>query len=93
MSQGLLTLPSEETLRQVEQKLGAHSSWEQDAYLRIRIQNLTEDEKHVTLQIDEIYVGKKPELSGAEGRIYGLTQDGRVASTVLTFMVGYSNLR
>ena len=55
------------------------------AYLKQRVTTLSHFEKTVILLVDEIYTAKRVEYSN--GKFIGLTDDGKVAKTVVTFMV------
>ena len=54
-------------------------------YLKQRTASLTNQEKIVTLLIDEVYTAQRIEYNN--GAFIGLTEDGLPAKTVLAFMV------
>ncbi|KAG1680864.1 hypothetical protein GQR58_012120 [Nymphon striatum] len=43
--------------------------------------------KNITNKVDEIYSAKRTEYSDAKGQIFGVTDDGEVAQTLLGFMI------
>ena len=53
--------------------------------MKQRVSTLRNFEKTVVLLFDEIYTAKREEYSN--GKFIGLTDDGKIAKTVLTFMV------
>ena len=55
------------------------------SYLKQRTENLEENEKIVTLMIDEVYTANRIEYSN--GTFVGLNNDGEPVKTVQTFMV------
>ena len=54
-------------------------------YLKRRASNLTEQQRIVTLIIDEVYTAQRMEYSN--GRFIGMTDNGEPAKTVFTFMI------
>ena len=54
-------------------------------YLKQRTMALTDQQRIVTLMIDEVYTARRVEYSN--GAFIGLSEDGVPARTVLTFMV------
>ena len=54
-------------------------------YFLKRTSDLSEMDRHVVLQIDEIYTAQRVEYTG--GNIVGLSENGSVAKTGLNFMV------
>ena len=54
-------------------------------YLKNRTRKIKEEEKIVTLMVDEVYTAHRVEYSN--GKFIGLTDDGVPAKTVLAFMV------
>lgn len=85
LQQQLLCLPSVCTLRKLTRKLSTDSGLEIENYLRLRTAKLDGLECNVLLMIDEIYLSKRIEYSG--GQVYGLTEKGEAATTMLCFMV------
>ncbi|KAG1687934.1 hypothetical protein GQR58_008215 [Nymphon striatum] len=82
--QNFLTIPSERTLQTITDKVGNISEF---SYLNARVSKLKHYEKNVILIIDEIYSAKRTEYSAAKGQIFGVTDDGEVAQTLLGFMI------
>ncbi|KAG1670642.1 hypothetical protein GQR58_016742 [Nymphon striatum] len=82
--QNFLTIPSERTLQTITNKVGNISEF---SYLNARVSKLKHYEKNVILIIDEIYSAKRTEYSAAKGQIFGVTDDGEVAQTLLGFMI------
>ena len=54
-------------------------------YVRSRVSSLNDREKKMVLIIDEIYTAQRIEYQN--GRVIGLTKDGKPAKTVLAFMI------
>ncbi|KAG1670933.1 SRSF protein kinase 1 [Nymphon striatum] len=82
--QNFLTIPSERTLQTITDKVGNISEF---SYLNAGVSKLKQYEKNVILIIDEIYSAKRTEYSAAKGQIFGVTDDGEVAQTLLGFMI------
>ncbi|KAG1701392.1 hypothetical protein GQR58_004763 [Nymphon striatum] len=82
--QNFLTIPSERTLQTITDKVGNISEF---SYLNARVSKLKHYEKNVILIIDEIYSAKRTEYSAAKGQIFGVTDDGEVAQTLLGIMI------
>jgi len=85
LGEEILSLPSEKTLRRLFQKISLSTETVCDDYLKVRSGPLNTFEKNVILIIDEVYIAKKVEYSA--GKMYGLTSDGQLATTVLSFMI------
>ena len=85
LNQNVLSLPSITTLKKITRKVNTERGLSNISYLRLRQSKLEEMQRHCLLMIDEIYIRKQPEYSG--GRIYGLTDDSKVANTLLCFMI------
>ena len=83
--ENVLCLPSTNTLKKVTRRLSSVTTDDNSAYLQLRVSQLNEPERTVTLIIDEIYIAKRVEYSS--NGVQGLTADGSVASTLLCFMV------
>ena len=81
----VLILPSISRLRQYSSGLSVETGTLDLSYLASRTQSLNEKERMVTLMIDEVYTAQRIEYSN--GCFVGLTEDGKPAKTVLTFMV------
>jgi hypothetical protein len=82
--QNVLYLPSVSTLKKVTRRLNPNDGLDNSAYLALRASKLNEQERAVTLIIDEIYIAKRVEYSS--GQVVGLTTDGDTASTLLCFV-------
>lgn len=65
--------------------MDSKSGLDNTQYLSLRASNLNHYGMHVVLMIDEIYLGKRIELSG--GDIFGFTEEGLVAETALCFLI------
>ena len=78
-------LPSISRLRQLSRTTSVHLEDIDISFLKTRSSALSEREKIVTLLIDEVYTAQKVEYEN--GKFIGLTSDGQIAKTVLTFMV------
>jgi len=85
LEENVLCLPSTNILKKVTRRLRSVTTVDNSAYLQLRLSQLNEPERTVTLIIDEIYIAKRVEYSS--GGVQGLTADGSVASTLLCFMV------
>ncbi len=81
----LFILPTVRRLQQLSEGTSVTTGTVQKTYLRQRSATLKEDEKIVILLIDEVYAAQRVEM--VNGRIIGMTENGAVAKTVLTFMV------
>ena len=83
----LFILPTVRRLRQIScTTISRFSSLSIDKeYFRTRTSTLTDIDRHVVMQIDEIYSAQRVEYSG--GDIVGVASDGSAAKTVLAFMV------
>ena len=81
----VLLLPSISRLQQYSSALSVETGVLDLSYLGNRTKNLTENERMVTLMIDEVYTAQRIEYNN--GSFTGLTEDGVPAKTVLTFMV------
>lgn len=86
LSENILTLPSLNRIHQLSKALVTEVGMSQSttAYLRARVQNLSDRERIVVLMIDEIYCAQRVEYVG--GKLYGL-EDGKPVKTVLAFMI------
>ena len=81
----LFILPSLSRLRVYSSGLSVKSGLLDLNYLNHRTENLSPEEKIVTLIIDEVYTAKRVEY---QNEIFvGLTEDGLPAKTVLAFMI------
>jgi len=78
-------LPSMSRLRYYSSGLSVESGLLDLSYLKERIKDLSEHERMVTLQIDEVYTAKRIEYNN--GAFVGITEEGATAKTVLTFMI------
>jgi len=85
LQENVLSLPSVATLKKITRKVDASTNVDDASYLQLRVSKLQEHERAVILIIDEIYVSKRIEYAG--GDVVGLTPDGKVASTLLCFMI------
>ncbi len=87
LADSLLTLPSISHLQRLSKAFSAETGISASAlsYLSLRIKDLSEKERIVTMMLDEIYSAKRVEYSG--GKVYGLQEDGSTSKTVLAFMV------
>ena len=85
LEQNVLCLPSITTLKKITRKVNVLSGLTNTAYLKLRCSKLEQLQKHCLLMIDEVYVSRRVEYSG--GRVYGLTENGESASTLLCFMI------
>lgn len=85
LRQNTVILPSISTLKRVTKRLDSKSGLDNSEYISLRASKLNNFGMHIILMIDEIYLGKRVELSG--GDIYGFTEDGVVAHTALCFMI------
>jgi hypothetical protein len=86
LSDKLLLLPSERTLRSLSKSLSVESRDSILAYLRARREKLNEFEGRVMLLFDEIYVYQR--LDYAQGHFYGLSENGlEPCTSVLCFMI------
>lgn len=85
VQENILSLPSVSTLKKITRKVDSATNVDNAAYLQLRVSKLPEYERTVILIIDEIYVSKRIEYAG--GDVMGLTADGKVASTLLCFMI------
>ena len=86
-SEGLLSLPSVPYLQKIMRALSVDEGLSDTslAYLRARLSRLTDREKICALLIDEVFVSQKIEY--CRGKFFGREEDGRVAKTLLSFMV------
>ena len=82
----LLILPSERALRRITATLGEPSQSTSIKYLNTRRSELNSFEANVNLIFDEIYIASRVEYSSASGKLFGLTSEGQLASTILCFM-------
>ena len=89
----MFRLPSIRLLQTYRSDLTVASVAVDLTYLRQRTANLSEQEKIVTLIIDEVYTAQRVEYFN--GNFVGLTHDGIPSKTVLAFMVQsiYSNYK
>jgi len=78
----ILTLPS---VRKLQQLNGSINKQSIVSYLKLRESKLNQFEKYVILILDEIYIKKKVEYFN--GCLYGYSNSGELASTVLCFMI------
>lgn len=86
LDQKVLCLPSVLTLRKITRRTSSQTGLDNAEYLKMRLSKLNHFETHVSLIMDEIYLGKRVEYSG--GKIYGLVEDKEdVAQTALVFMI------
>ena len=85
LQENILSLPSVATLKRLTRHVDAATNVESAVYLQLRVSKLQEHQRTVLLIIDEIYVSKRIEYAG--GDVIGLTTDGKVASTLLCFMI------
>jgi len=83
--ENVLCLPSTKTVKKVTRRLNWITAVDNSAYLQLRVSQLIEPERTVTLMIDEIYIAKRVEYTA--GGVQGLTTESSVASTLLCFMV------
>ena len=81
----LFILPSISRLRAYSGCLSVEACSLDLSYLKQRTEPLKEEEKLVTLMIDEVYTAKRIEYSN--GAFVGLNEEGKSAKTVLAFMV------
>ena len=81
----LFVLPSIAHLRRLSAEMAVESSKLDMEYLRERTENLTAQDKIVTLMVDEVYTVQRIEYTN--GAFVGVTEDGSPAKTVLAFMV------
>jgi len=81
----ILILPSNSRLRRLSQGTSVETNTVDCKYIHQRISELSDTEKIVTLCIDEVYTATRLEYVG--GRFIGLTDEGKAAKTVLSFMV------
>lgn len=85
LKQNVLCLPSVQTIKNISRKLDSEKGLDDSEYLRMRLSKLSIFEVVVALVIDEIYLGKRVELTG--GKIVGMTENCEVAQTALCFMI------
>lgn len=81
----LFLLPSVRRLQQLSSGMNVEANIVNKLYLQERTSSLQPYERNMILIIDEIYTAKRVEYSN--GTFIGLTSDGKVAKTVLSFMV------
>ena len=81
----LFILPSISRLRQLSRGSSVDTGIVDVSYLRRRASYLNEQQRIVTLLIDEVYTAQRIEYNN--GKFIGLTNDGVPAKTVLTFMI------
>ena len=81
----VLILPSVKTLKNITMKLDRTTGLDDSGYLKMRYSQLNAFDSNVLPMIDEIYLSKR--LEATRGEIFGLTEDGEVASTALCFMI------
>jgi Transposase protein len=84
-NEDVLYLPSITTLKKVTRKLNQNTGLDNTSYLKLWLPKPNQFDRNVLTMIDEIYVAKRVEYSS--GTIQGLTADGKVASTLLCFMI------
>ena len=85
LQQNVLCLPSTQVIKNISKRLDSDRGLDDSQYLRMRCSKLSVFETVVALAIDEIYIGKRVELTG--GRIVGMTENCEVAQTALCFMI------
>jgi len=85
IQENVLSLPSVSTLKKITRSVDTATSVDNASYLKVRVSRLQEHQRTMLLIIDEIYVSKRIEYAG--GDVIGLTADGKVASTLLCFMI------
>lgn len=83
----LFIIPGSRRLRQISaDSLNRQTSFHVDhQYFKTRTSDLSYRDKHVILQIDEIYTARRIEYSG--GQLIGITDSGAQAKTILAFLV------
>ena len=81
----VLILPSVRRLQQLSSGTSVATNTIDMDYLQCRTAALKEHEKIVVLLIDEVYTARRVEC--VSGKLVGLTEDGEISKTVLTFMV------
>ena len=81
----LLILPSVRRLQQLSSGTSVAPSEVDMQYLECRRKNVSDHEKLVIMLIDEVYTASRVEF--VNGQMVGLTQDGKLSKTVLTFMI------
>ena len=81
----IFILPSLSLLRSYCSGLSVQSGHLDVSYLKQRLNDLTDQQRTVTLLIDEVYTAKRIEYNN--GAFVGITEEGTVAKTVLTFMI------
>ena len=84
-----LTLPHPKYLQRLSSSfnISANSTEENEHFLKAKIKTLTEREKYVVLQLDEIYVKSRAEYKG--GQILGYAENNSVveARTIQAFLI------
>ena len=83
--QNLFILPSVRRLKQLSEGFFPSQGEVDMSYLTTRVQHLQTEERNVILLIDEVYLSSKLEFRN--GEMLGVTEDGTVAKTILSFMV------
>lgn len=81
----LFWLPSERRLQQISSRNDVPLNTMDMNYISFRTKDLSERDQIVTLIIDEIYTASRIEYHN--GRFIGMTEEGSIAKTVLSFMV------
>lgn len=83
--QNLLYLPSLSRLKKITNRLDTNTAIDSAGYLKLRVSRLNQFQKTVLLIINEIYIAERVEYSA--GGVHGLTENCRVASILLYFVV------
>ena len=83
--QDFFVLPSISRLRQLSRSTSVDLEDINISFLKTKSSALSDKEKIVTLLIDEVYTAQKVEYEN--GKFIGMTSDGQIAKTVLTFMI------
>uniref|UniRef100_A0A1I8IVA6 THAP-type domain-containing protein n=1 Tax=Macrostomum lignano TaxID=282301 RepID=A0A1I8IVA6_9PLAT len=85
LDDGSICLPSIRNLVRLTSVLSKESGIVEEAYIQLRAGSLDPREKYVVLIIDEVTTAKRVEFNCDS--IYGLSSDGKVASSILAFLV------
>jgi hypothetical protein len=88
--EGYLSLPHPGTLERLCRPLTARPGVDKVVpYLKLRLESLKDRPraKRVILLADEIYVAGGVDYLGNSGELVGLTEDGKLAGTVLVFFI------
>ena len=85
--QNFMCLPSAKTLSKITQNVDANVCGINTEYLTLRYKQLTRFQSTVAVIFDEVYVAKRLEYSFSHKAVVGLTDDAKIAGTVLTFMI------